>query len=122
MAEIPDEAVSKSIGDAMVRATVSNDPSPASAGNADWSRELIEAIAKDVGEAVVAHVAMMYPAAMEATPTTFSVSLRNTVINEILAAIKTSDADAITRRLVERKKMRRGLTAAYRKMRADAKT
>jgi hypothetical protein len=94
--------------------------SPANA--ADWSRDLIEAIAKDVGDAVVAHVTMMYPAAIEATPSTFRLSLRNTVINEILASIKTSDADAIVRRLAERKKTRRSSTTAYRKMRAGAKT
>jgi hypothetical protein len=64
----------------MVRATAFNNPDSASAPNADWSRDLIEAIAKDVGEAVVAHVEIMYPAAIDASPTTFRLSLRNTVM------------------------------------------
>jgi hypothetical protein len=98
-----------------------NVPSADSSARTEWSRELVKAIAKDVGEAVVAHVETMYPAAIEATPTTFKLSLRNCVINEIMAAIKTSDADEIAERLAERKKARRGLTAAYRKMRAGDK-
>jgi hypothetical protein len=117
MTETPYDAISKSTEDAMVRTTGPDDPNSPSGGNADWSRDLIEAIAKDVGEAVVAHVETMYPAAIDATPTTFRLSLRNTVINEIMAAVAVNDAGRIVDRLAIRRQQRRKLTTAYRKMR-----
>jgi len=83
-----------------------------------WSRELVKEIAMDIGKEVVAHIEMMYPAAISATPSTFKLSVRNTVFNEIMAAIKVNDAGQIAARLKERKAMRRKLGAAYREMRA----
>ena len=86
-----------------------------------WSRELVKLIAKDVGDAVVTHIETMYPAALAATPGTFPLSVRNCVFNEIMAAIEVNDAGQIATRLAVRKRARRGLKTAYRKMRAADK-
>ncbi len=84
-----------------------------------WSRELVKEIAMDIGKEVVAHIEIMYPAAIAATPGTFKTSVRNTIYNQIMAAIAVNDAGEIEARLKERKRARTKLTAAYRKMRAD---
>lgn len=96
---------------------MSNDStSPATRG--PWSRELVKEIAMDIGKEVVAHIEIMYPDAIRATPSTFKLSVRNTVFNQIMAAIEVNDADQIATRLKERKAMRRKLGASYREMRA----
>ena len=82
-----------------------------------WSRELVKEIAMDIGKEVVAHIELMYPRAIEATPGTFKLSVRNTVYNQIMAAIDVNDAGQIAARLKDRKRARTTLTAAYRKMR-----
>src|SRR5882757_554434 len=82
-----------------------------------WSRELVKEIAADIGSEIVAHIEAMYPAAIKATPTTFKLSVRNKVFNEIMAAINVNDAGQIAARWKDRKAMRRKLGAAYRKMR-----
>ena len=92
--------------------------SPDPIAGLQWSRELIKQIAKDVGDAVVAHIEIAYPAAIAATPTTFPTSVRNCVFNEVMAAVTVNDADKIASRLAERKRARRSLKATYRKMRA----
>ncbi|MCK1336841.1 hypothetical protein IVB38_12615 [Bradyrhizobium sp. 38] len=89
-------------------------------GEAQWSRELVKQIAKDVGEAVIAHIEMMYPAALTATPASFPLSVRNCVYNEIMAAIAVNDAGKIAARLANRKRERRHLRTTYRKVRATA--
>ncbi len=87
-----------------------------------WSRELVKEIATDIGKEVVAHIEIMYPAAIAATPATFKTSVRNTVYNQIMAAIEVNDAGQIAARLKERKRARTKLTAAYRQMRASNET
>lgn len=82
-----------------------------------WSRELVKAIAMDIGKAVVHHIETMYPAATDACPSTFRLSVRNTVCNEIMAAIEVNDEGRITARLQERKTHRRKIKAAYQKIR-----
>lgn len=96
----------------------SKDGDLAQNSEAQWSRELVKQIAKDVGNAVVTHIELMYPAAIAATPGTFPVSVRNCVYNEIMAAIEINDAGKIAARLAYRKRERRRLKTAYRKMRA----
>lgn len=83
-----------------------------------WSRELVKAIAMDIGKDVVAYIEVMYPQAIEATSSTFKLSVRNCIHNEIMAAIEVTDEGEIRARLQERKKFRRQWTAAYRKIRA----
>jgi hypothetical protein len=94
----------------------SNETLPANQG--PWSRELVKEIAMDIGKEVVAHIETMYPKAIAATPSTFKQSVRNTVFNQIMAAIEVTDAGEIVARLQDRKRARTKLTESYRKMRA----
>ncbi len=82
-----------------------------------WSRDLIKAIAMDIGKEVVAYIEVMYPEAIEATSSTFKLSVRNFVYNQIMAAVEVNDAGKIAARLSDRKKFRREWRAAYRRMR-----
>jgi hypothetical protein len=82
-----------------------------------WSREVVEEIARDVGDAVLAHVEIMYPSAIQASPTTFKISLRNCVRNEIIAAVAVNDAGLAIARIRERKRFRRKVRADFRRMR-----
>lgn len=85
-----------------------------------WSRELIKAIAMDIGKEVVAYIEVMYPKAIQATSSTFKLSVRNSIHNEIISAIEVSDKGQIESRIRDRKKFRREWTGAYRKMRKEA--
>lgn len=77
----------------------------------DPTRALIKAIAMDIGKEVVHHIEMMYPKAIEATSSTFKLSVRNCVHNEIVAAIEVTDEGEIIARLRERKGQRRKIKA-----------
>jgi hypothetical protein len=84
-----------------------------------WSKELIKAIAMDIGKEVIAYVEVQYPQAITATSSTFKLSLRNCIYNQIMAAIEVNDAGQIAARLETRKKFRRQWTAAWRKIRSS---
>jgi hypothetical protein len=84
-----------------------------------WSKELVRAIAMDIGKAAVHHLEIMYPAAIAACPATMKLSLRNSVHNEIMAAIEVNDEGRIVARLKRRKEHRRKIKAAYMKIRAE---
>ncbi len=75
----------------------------------DPARALVKGIALDIGKEVVAHVETMYPQAISATSSSFKLSLRNTVYNEIIAALEITDEKEILARLERRKKERRQL-------------
>jgi hypothetical protein len=83
-----------------------------------WSREVVEEIARDIGDAVLAHVQIMYPSAIQAAPSTFKVSLRNCVRNEILAAVGVNDAGEAIVRIRERQRVRRKTRADFRRWRS----
>lgn len=83
-----------------------------------WSKDIIRAIAMDIGKDTVAYVETIYPEAIKATSSTFKLSLRNHIYNQIMAAIEVNDAGKIAMRLKDRAAHRRELTAAYRKIRA----
>lgn len=83
-----------------------------------WSKEVIQAIAMDIGKEVVAYIEVQYPKAIEATSSTFKLSVRNCIYNQIMAAIEVNDAGQIAARLETRKKFRRQWTAAWRKIRS----
>jgi hypothetical protein len=83
----------------------------------NWSRELIKAIAADIGADMVAYIEVQYPEAIKATSSTFKTSVRNHIYNQVMAAIEITDAAQIEAWLKDRKKHRRGWVAAYRKMR-----
>lgn len=82
-----------------------------------WSRELIKAIAADIGADMVAYIEVQYPEAIKATSSTFKTSVRNHIYNQVMAAIEITDAAEIEAWLKDRKKHRREWVAAYRKIR-----
>lgn len=82
-----------------------------------WSKELIRAIADDIGKAVAHHIEVMYPAAVKETGPSILRSVRGCTVNEILALIEVSDEGAIVARLRDRKVSRRRIKAAYAKVR-----
>lgn len=84
----------------------------------DPAKAMVEAIAMDIGKEVVAYIEVMYPQAIEATSSTFKLSVRNVIYNEIMAAIKTTSEGEIVARLQDRRQSRREWLAVYRKMRA----
>lgn len=83
----------------------------------DPARALIKAIAMDIGKEVVAYVGIQYPQAISACSSTFKLSLRNCIYNEIMAALEVTDEGKIVVRLEERKKHRREMNAAWKNLR-----
>lgn len=82
-----------------------------------YTRDLIKEIAMDIGREVVAYIEVMYPEAIEATPSTFKLSVRNCIHNQIMASLEINEEGAIIRRLDERKKFRKKWVGTYRKLR-----
>lgn len=80
-------------------------------------RELIKAIAWDIGCEVAAHIEIMYPAAVKAASSTFLLSVKGCVTNEIMAAIE-SKLPA-EKRLKFNKAFRRKQISMYRKIRKE---
>ncbi len=80
----------------------------------DADRELIKDVAMDIGKAVVHHIETMYPKMFDAVGQSAKLSVRNTVFNEIMAALEVNDADAIRARLERRKSDRRRIKKLYR--------
>jgi hypothetical protein len=93
-----------------------NLPAPANPP-APISRDIVKQIAMDIGKEVASHIEVMYPKAVEATSSTFLLSVRNCVHNEIMAALETIDEEAILHRLEERRAFRRRHRATYRRIR-----
>jgi hypothetical protein len=90
---------------------------PAIKTEGPWSRELVKEIAMDIGKEVAAYIEVMYPEAVKATSSTFLLSVRNSIHNEIMAAIEVNDQGQIRARIKDRKKFRREWKAAYKKIR-----
>jgi len=78
---------------------------PAKGG--DPTRALISAIAMDIGKEVVAYIESVYPGAIRSCSSTFKLSVRNCIHNQIMAAIEVNDEGQIIARLNERKRQRR---------------
>lgn len=85
----------------------------------DPTKALIRAIAMDIGKEVVHRIETMYPAAIAACFSTFKLSVRNTVHNEIMAAMEVNDEGKIIARLQDRAKFRRKINAMYKKIRSS---
>lgn len=82
-----------------------------------YTRDLVKEIAMDIGKETVAYIEVMYPQAVESASSTFKLSVRNHIYNEIMAAIKVNDEGKIVARLEERKVFRRKWKAQYKKIR-----
>ena len=90
------------------------DKLPATVG---WSDDLIRKVAMDIGKEVAVHIETMYPDAVAYTSKTLLISVRNSIYNEIMAAIQVNDEGKIIARLEGRKTFRRRQKAAYKKIR-----
>ena len=73
----------------------------------DPETALLKGVAMDIGKEVVAYIERMYPNAVNATSSTFRLAVRNTVYNEIIAAMKVTNPDKIKERLAANAKNRR---------------
>jgi len=85
----------------------------------DPVQALIRGIAMDIGKEVVGYVERQYPQAVSATSSTFRLALRNTVYNEIIAALRldlTNEASVLAY-LAERRAARRKLKAMWSRIR-----
>lgn len=81
------------------------------------TKEIIKEIAMDIGKDTVAYVEVMYPEAIKAASSTFKLSLRNYIFNEIMASIELDNPEPIRQRLEKRRQFRRKWLAQYRKIR-----
>ena len=77
----------------------------------DPRKALIKAIALDIGKNVVSYVEGQYPQAVSATSSTFRLSLRNCIFNEIMAALEVTDEEKILARLKANAAHRREMKA-----------
>ena len=73
------------------------------------SDDLIKKIAMEVGKEVVDHIETMYPAALDAVAKTARLSIRNTVYNSIMAAVKAADEGRIEDYIRSQERLRRKL-------------
>lgn len=83
-----------------------------------FPRELVKEIAMEIGKEVASHIETMYPKAVEATSKNMLLSLRNSVHNDIMAAVDAMAAGDAERWLSERRAFRRAMRAQWRKTRA----
>ncbi len=85
-------------------------------------REFLKGIAEDIGREVAHHIDTMYPQAVEACPSTFLLSVRGCVHNQIMAVLDfKGDALSMAKRLAEREAFRRGMGKFYRNLRKTRK-
>lgn len=87
---------------------------PADAG---ISRDLVKAMAKDVGDSLAAYVEVMFPEIWHGSNQGFKISLRNHVYNDIVSIADLHDEAAIRKRLAANLEHRKKWVGAYRKMR-----
>lgn len=82
-------------------------------------KELFKEVAMDIGKQVVHHIETMYPAAIEATSSTFKLSVRNCVYNEIMLAMNTKNWVDFIERMDYRKGFRRWQKAVLKSARSS---
>jgi hypothetical protein len=75
------------------------------------ARDIVKAIAMNIGKDVAFHIETMYPLAVSATSRSMLLSVRNAVYNEIMAALDVTDETEILARLQRRKAHRREIKA-----------
>lgn len=85
----------------------------------DIDRELVKAIAMDIGKSAVSKIRTMYPDVYAAMNSGCRLTLRNHIYNEIMGALDTTDADQIEARLKQRAKDRKYLHSVYDRIRAQ---
>jgi hypothetical protein len=80
-------------------------------------RDMIKAVAMDIGKQVANYIEIQYPEAVKAASSTFLLSVRNCTCNEIMAAIE-SDMD-VEKRLAFNDRFRRYIRAQWKKIRKE---
>lgn len=80
-------------------------------------RDLIKAMAEAVGKNLAAYVEVMYPEAMKAASSTFKLSLKNHVYNDIMHVTTLHTEAEIRKWLTENEAHHKQWLAMYRKMR-----
>ena len=85
------------------------------------SKELIKAIAKEIGAGTVAYIEVMYPEAIKATSSTFKLSIRNHIHNAIVAIAELHDEVAIRHDLNAQSSFRKHWVQMYRNLRRRSK-
>ena len=80
------------------------------------SQDIVRQIADDIGKEVASHIETMYPKAVEGAGKNMLVSVRGCVVNNIMAALETTDEQEILQRLADRKKFRRQSRAHQKRM------
>ena len=73
----------------------------------DPDTALLKAIALDIGKDVVAYIEWMFPQAVSATSSSFRLSVRNDIYNNIMSWRDVADPDAVKARLAVNEKHRR---------------
>lgn len=84
-------------------------------------RDVVKRIAEDIGKDTAAYISVMYPEAAKACSSTFMMSLRNHIYNQIMAAVEVNDVSEITKRLDERARWRKSWLAQWRRIRRKQK-
>jgi hypothetical protein len=80
---------------------------------------MFKAIAMDIGKEVATYIEVMYPEAVKAASSTFLLSVRNTIYNEIVAVMEANTKEPFEARLKRRGMWRRQWKALYKKIRVD---
>lgn len=83
-----------------------------------FPRELVKDIAMEIGKEVASHIEMMYPKAVEATSKSMLLTVRNSIHNNIMAAVDALEAGDAEAWLAQRQAARRAIRAQWRKTRA----
>ena len=81
------------------------------------SQDIIKAVALDIGKEVASRIETMYPEAVNASGSSFLLSVRNCVYNEVMMASSgTLNKDETRKRLVDRAQTRGEILAMYRRV------
>lgn len=79
--------------------------------------DIVKEIAMDIGKETAAYIEIMYPETVKAASSTFLVSVRNHIYNQIMGSLEVTDENDIRVRLDDRKVWRRKWQAQYKKIR-----
>ena len=86
------------------------------------SQDLVKLIAMDIGKEICVYIEVMFPDVAKAgEKSTFLLSVRNSIYNEIMESLKTTNERDILARIDRRKKFRRKWKADYKKLRETPK-
>ncbi len=81
------------------------------------AKDIVKQIAMDIGKDTCAYIEVMYPEAVKAASSTFMLSVRNHIYNQIMASLETTNEFEILSRLADRKEWRRKWKAQYKRIR-----